>query len=90
MKSLKPSMREKKRYLLVSGGSKDKIERAILEFIGINGMSKCGLEFVKKQGDKMIIAVNREMVDSVRASLCVFKEKMEVLRVSGTIKGLGG
>ena len=54
MKSLKPSMREKKRYLLVSGGSKEKIERAILEFIGINGMSKCGLEFVKKRGDKMI------------------------------------
>ena len=90
MKSLKPSMRENKRYLVVSGNvSKDKIEKAILEFIGINGMSKCGLEFVKKRGDKMIIAINREMVDSVRASLVVFKEKMEVLRVSGTLKGLG-
>jgi len=88
MKSLKPSMREKKRYLLVSNGSKDKIEKAILEFIGVNGMSKTALEFVKKQGDKMIIAVNRKMVDSVRASLVVFKEKMEVLGVSGTLKGL--
>ena len=89
MKSLKPSMREKKRYLLVSGGSKEKIERVILEFIGINGMSKCGLEFVKKRGDKLIIGVNREMVDSVRASLVVFKEKIGVERVSGTLKGLG-
>jgi len=30
----------------------------------------------------------RKMVDSVRASLVVFKEKMEVLGVSGTLKGL--
>ena len=91
MKSLKPSMRENKRYLVVRGKdvSKENIEKAILEFIGVNGMSKCGLEFVKKRDDKIIIGVNREMVDSVRASLCIYKDKMEVIRVSGTIKGLG-
>jgi len=98
LKSLKPTMRENKRYLLVNGDSlsKDKIEKAILEFIGVNGMSKTGLEFIKekenenknKSKEKMIIAVNREMIDLIRASLCVYKDEMGVERVSGTLKGL--
>ena len=90
LKSLKPSMKENKRYLVVYGKvSKENIEKAILEFVGVNGMSKCGLSFVKKQGNNIIICVNREAVDSVRASLCVYRERMNVERVSGTIKGLG-
>ncbi|PIN89859.1 hypothetical protein COU57_05050 [Candidatus Pacearchaeota archaeon CG10_big_fil_rev_8_21_14_0_10_32_14] len=90
LKSLKPSMKENKRYLVVGGKvSKENIEKAILEFIGVNGMSKTGLSFIKSENGKMIIAVNREAVDSVRASLCIYREKMEVVNVSGTIKGLG-
>jgi RNase P/RNase MRP subunit POP5 len=89
MKSLKPSMRENKRYLLVKGKNlKENIERAILDFIGILGMSKAGMSFIKSDKDSAIIAINREAVDSVRASLAVFPEKIEVLGVSGTIKGL--
>ena len=90
MKSLKPSMREKKRYLLVKGKDLDKnIEKAILDFIGVNGFSKCGFSFVKKGKSESVICINREMVDSVRASLCVFSEKVSVEKVSGTLKGLG-
>jgi hypothetical protein len=48
MKSLKPTMRENKRYLLVSGeSSKINIEKAILDFIGVLGMSKTSLDFIK-------------------------------------------
>ncbi len=91
MKSLKPSMRENKRYLLVSGeSSKANIEKAILDFIGVFGMSKTGLDFIKTNENSAIISINREMVDSVRAALCVFPKKMEVKRVSGTLKGLRG
>ena len=94
MKPLKPSMRENKRYLVVKGRGKNirqNIEQAILDFIGKLGMSKAGLSFIKSdiKSNSAIIAVNREAVDSVRASLVVFPEKMEVLRVSGTLKGLG-
>jgi len=89
MKPLKPSMRENKRYLLAKGKNlKENIEKAILEFIGVLGMSKVGLGWVKKDANSAIISVNREMVDSVRASLCVWPEKMTVERVSGTLKGL--
>ena len=91
MKPLKPSMRENKRYLLVKGKNlKENIEKAILEFIGILGMSKTGLGWIKTNANSAIISVNREMVDSIRASLCVWPEKIRVEKVSGTLKGLEG
>lgn len=90
MKSLKPSMREKKRYLLVKGRNlRENIEKAILDFIGVFGMSKAGLEFIKSGSDSAVIAVNRKSVEHIRASFAVFPEKLEVKRVSGSLKGLG-
>jgi len=86
MKSLIPSHKENKRYLLLRGKDlKKNVEKAILEFVGVLGLSKCGLSWIKND----IICVNREAVDSVRASLVVFPEKIEVLKVSGTLRGLG-
>lgn len=91
MKPLKPSARENKRYLLISGKNlRENVEKAILDFIGVLGLSGCGLSFISCDGGKAIVCVNREAVDKVRAGLCVFPEKMEVLRVSGTLKGLKG
>jgi len=90
MKSLKPAMRENKRYLFVDGENlKVNIEKAILDFMGFFGMSKVGLDFIKTNNNSAIISINREMVDSVRAAICVAPSKMEVKKVSGTIKGLG-
>ncbi len=91
MKSLIPSHKENKRYLLVKGkGLKKNISLAIKDFIGVLGMSKVALNFISSEKDKAVIQINREMVDSVRASLCVWPEKMEVMKVSGTLKGLKG
>lgn len=89
MKALKPSMKENKRYLFIEGKNlKQNIEKAILEFIGILGLSKCGLSFIEAKNNSAIICINREMVDKVRASLCVYKEKIEVKKISGTLRGL--
>jgi RNase P/RNase MRP subunit POP5 len=89
MKSLKPSMKENKRYLLVRGKNLDKnIEQAILDFTGVLGMSKTGFSFIKKEDNSAIISISREAVDSVRASLTVWPEKIEVVKVSGTLRGL--
>ena len=89
MKSLKPSAKENKRYLLVTGKNLNKnIEKSIIDFIGILGMSKVALGFIKTGKDYSIISINREMVDFVRASFCVFSEKISVEKVSGTLKGL--
>ncbi len=82
-------MKENKRYLLIHGKNlKSNIEKAILDFIGVLGMSKVGLGWIKTEKDWTIISVNREMVDSIRASLCVWPEKMIVEKVSGSLKGL--
>ncbi len=59
MKSLKPSQREDKRYLLVSGNNlRENIEKAILDFVGVLGMSKTGLDFIKTDKNSAIISVN--------------------------------
>lgn len=102
MKALIPSHKENKRYLLVrlsqvrsdsskrgqikGNNPKEHIEKAILDFSGVMGLSKCGLSFIKSEKDSAVICINREAVDLVRASICVFPEKMEVLKVSGTLK----
>ncbi|MBT96677.1 MAG: Rpp14/Pop5 family protein [Candidatus Pacearchaeota archaeon] len=89
MKPLKPSAKENKRYLFVKGRNLDKnIEKSILEFIGTWGMSKVGLGFIKTGENYSIISINREMVDLVRASFCVFSKEISVEKVSGTLKGL--
>jgi RNase P/RNase MRP subunit POP5 len=89
MKPLKPTMRENKRYLLVKGKDLEKnIEKSILDFIGVLGFSKTALSFIKKKENSCIISVNREMVNQVRASLCVSPEKISVEKVSGTLKGI--
>jgi RNase P/RNase MRP subunit POP5 len=92
MKALIPSHKENKRYLIVHGKDlKENIEKAILEFSGALGLAKCGLSFISSDSskDSAVISVNREGLDLVRASLVVFPEKMEVTKVSGTLKGLG-
>jgi len=89
MKPLKPSAREKKRYLLVRGNDlKQNIEKAILDFIGILGLSRTGMSFIKAGKDRAIICINRKSLNEVRASFCVFPEKISVERVSGTLRGL--
>ena len=89
MKSLIPSNRENKRYLLVKGKNlKSEIPKAIKDFLGIFGMSKISLNFIELNQDFAIISINRKMLDSVRASLCVWQEKIIVEKVSGTLKSL--
>lgn len=89
MKPLKPSMRENKRYLLVYGSNlRENVEKAILDFTGVLGMSKAGLSFVKTERDSAIICINREAINEVRASFAVSPEKIRVERVSGTLRGL--
>ena len=89
MKSLKPSLRENKRYLLVKGKNlKVNIEKAISDFLGVRGMSKVGLGWIKTEKDSVIISINREALNHVRASFTAFQDKISVEKVSGTLKGL--
>jgi RNase P/RNase MRP subunit POP5 len=85
-------MKENKRYLYVKGKNLGRdIEKSILDFGGVLGMSKTGLVWIKsdKSKDLAIIGVNREAVDLVRASFAVYCERIEVSKISGTLRGLG-
>lgn len=90
MKSLKPSHREKKRYLLIKGGDADrkKIEEVIIEFIGVLGFAETSPQFIKSSSG-IILAVNRKSVDKIRASFLMSKKDLKIVKVSGTIKKLG-
>ena len=84
---LKPSARDKRRYFLVSGGSNEKIEKAILEYLGVLGFAKSAYLYVKKSKGRVVGSCLRGAVEDIRAALA-FK-KMKIEKVSGTLKGLG-
>ncbi|MCS7134410.1 MAG: hypothetical protein NZ889_00925 [Candidatus Pacearchaeota archaeon] len=105
---LKPSLREKRHYLLIKVNSekdldekeiKEKIKKAIFEFIGILGYANAGPIFIdiedenlKKEmkSKKMIVlSVTTKFVKHVKAALILSKEKnfsLDCIRVSGTLK----
>jgi RNase P/RNase MRP subunit POP5 len=89
MKALKPSARENKRYLTLKGKNlKENVEAAVKDFVGALGLSKASMKWIDVGKDKGVLAVNREALNSVRASFAVWPEKIDVLGVSGTLKGL--
>ena len=90
MKNLKPSHREKKRYLLTEGkdATKEKIEKTILDYIGVLGFAKASPQLIKKTSKGLILAINRKELDKVRASFLLSGKKIQIKRVSGTLKSL--
>ena len=56
MKAIKPSHREKKRYLLIKGkdATEKNIDEAILKYVGILGYSKASPRIIKKTKNKII------------------------------------
>lgn len=104
MKALKPSYKENKRYLLVKSNLSEntreiysKVQDAILDFSGVLGLSKCGMSVIrnnknnKKENENknyLILCVNRESVNLIKASLAVYPEKIHVEKIFGTLKKL--
>jgi len=110
---LKPSLREKRHYMLLAAETKkkltnkdfhEKINQAILQFIGILGYAQAGPIFVSMRDKKIenileeknlvVLSVMTKYVDHVKSSLVLFKDnedktlKLKCIRVSGTIKKL--
>jgi RNase P/RNase MRP subunit POP5 len=92
-RKLKPKVKaiEKihRRYLLLFGKdvSKDKIEKVILDYLGILGWAKAKPVWVSHVED-VVLAVERKSVNSVRSAFEICKEDIQVSKVSGTLKGL--
>lgn len=89
----KPTERENKRYILVETESKEKVEKAVLDFIGTLGLSESSLFFVdifnnKLKNGQMVISVNRKKLENIRAAFELSKDKIKIIKVSGTLDGL--
>jgi len=85
---IKPSAKIKRRYLLLNAKSKNEVEKAILDYIGVLGWAKAAPHFVERT-KKLILAVERKSLTDVRAAFELSTSKIQVQKVSGTIKGLG-
>jgi len=88
MLALKSSARDSKRYLLIKG-LRSSVEKAILEYIGVLGWADASPVFISERADEVVVCVNRDALTNVRAALALAKDTLTVLRVSGTLKGLG-
>ena len=85
LKPLKPSLKEKKRYLVFELDTKDNInssdlfssiEKACLDFMGILHFAKAGVIILQNQyeNNKGIIKVNNRYVDYAKASMMLIKD----------------
>jgi len=85
----KPSARVNRRYILIDGANRDTIEHIIIEYVGVLGWAKASPAFTTISGVKgTVLSVERKSLEDVRAAFEVSNEKVKILRVSGTLKGL--
>jgi RNase P/RNase MRP subunit POP5 len=82
---LPPSLKEKKHYLAFEG-EKDKVEKALSEFLGILGMAKANPRIIEAKKGHGILSFNRKYADDIRTAL-VFSG-IHTLGISGTINKL--
>ena len=87
MKPLKPSHREKKRYLLIKGKDANKkiIEEIILEFVGVLGFAEVSPQVIKSARGTIVLTINRGSLDKVRTSFLMSKKNLEIVKVSGSV-----
>ena len=83
---LKPSARDKRRYFLIEANN-EKVETAILKYIGVLGFAKSAYMFVEKSGSKSIVSCLVKSLEDIRAALAL--DGIRIEKVSGTLKGLG-
>jgi len=84
---LKPSSRDNRRYFIAKS-TNEKIEKAILDYLGILGFSKSAYLRVMSQdfSGKVVGSCLAKSLDDVRTALAL--EGIKIEKVSGTIKGL--
>jgi RNase P/RNase MRP subunit POP5 len=90
---LRPSQRANRRYICIESQSKQEIEQEILKGIGTLGWAKADPVFVDSNGiskpsNCIILAVNRESLDNIRAAFALSAKPLKIKKVSGTLKAM--
>ena len=98
LKPLKPSLREKNRYLAYEVISKEKMSKnqtekliynGLLRLLGELSIAKAGLMFIKFNDNKGIIKVNNKYVNHLKSALALIKQSNLIIKslgVSGILK----
>ena len=86
LKKLPPTLREKEHYMVAEaeGINKERIEHAIIDYLGVLGFSKAIPKLIELKQNKAIISVNRKYVKDVKAAF-IFS-KISCIGVSGILK----
>ncbi|MFH1291261.1 MAG: hypothetical protein ABIH79_01765 [archaeon] len=87
--NLKPSARDKRRYFLVRT-TNEKVESAILEYIGVLGFAKSAYMKINTKDfpERLVGSCLTKSLENVRTALALAGIKIE--NVSGTLRGLKG
>jgi RNase P/RNase MRP subunit POP5 len=90
MKNLKPSHREKKRYLLIKGKDANKkiFEEVVLEFIGVLGYAESSPQLIKSKENNLIISINRDSLNKIRSAILISGKDLNIVKVSGSVSKL--
>ena len=85
---LKPSAKDKRRYLLIDESSNKKVEEAILKYIGELGFAKSAYMYVKLpgMGNKIVGSCLRKELIDVKTALSL--AGIKVKKVAETLKRL--
>ena len=80
---LLPALKEKKHYLVFKG-DKDKVEKSLMDFLGILGVAKANPAIILSKKDEGILSFNRDYSDEIKTALAF--SGIHTLGISGTIK----
>jgi len=83
---LRASHRDNRRYFVVNCNDNSKIEKAIMDYLGILGMAESAYMKVKTEKNRIIGSCLRESINDVHAALAI--EGIKIEKISGTLKGL--
>ncbi len=81
-----PSLKEKRHYLVIKPGNKEKIDKILLDFLGVFGYARAGPQFIEARKEYVILSIMTKYVKEVKASLAFSKSGLSCVGVSGTIK----
>lgn len=85
---IKSSERVNRRHLLLKTKNKNKVEKIILDYVGIIGWARAS-PIIKEYERGIVLSIDRGQINDIRAAFEICKEKIEIIKVSGTLKGLG-
>mgnify|MGYP001579176567 FL=1 len=95
IKSLLPTLKENKRYILYEIDSMKKIQnqeniikQELRGFIGDLGLAKAGLKFIKQKENRGIIQVTSQSLNDVKTGLSLISNEQDPIRIR-TIKVSG-